>query len=133
MRRLSRQGRARRLVSCVRLIRPLRCASTTDATPGHHANADAFNRVQRGHQNFMESLDSYIVMSFIGGIKYPRAVSSGAVLCCLGSYLHQKVVSPLHPTPGTTALLSTHPRTSPHPPDVRVDNIPGLHGQDSRR
>ena len=58
------------------------------ATPGYHKEADAFNRVQRGHQNMLESLTSFTVANLIGGLKYPLACSAFAVLYSLGSYLY---------------------------------------------
>jgi glutathione S-transferase len=47
------------------------------ATPGYHKNADEFNRIQRSHQNFLEGLDQYIVMTVLGGLKHPIACSVG--------------------------------------------------------
>mmetsp|Transcript_27137 Transcript_27137/g.40975 ORF Transcript_27137/g.40975 Transcript_27137/m.40975 type:complete len:152 (+) Transcript_27137:66-521(+) len=58
--------------------------------PGHHKDADSFNRVQRGHQNFMEINDSYIAMTLLGGLKYPIACSLGVLCYCAGSMLYQK-------------------------------------------
>ena len=48
------------------------------ATPGVHKHAEEFNRIQRSHQNFMESLDSYIAMTLLGGLKYPVACAVGS-------------------------------------------------------
>ena len=45
------------------------------ATPGYHKEADAFNRVQRGHQNMLETLDTFSLLALIGGLKY--------VMCCV--------------------------------------------------
>ena len=47
------------------------------ATPGVHKHADEFNRIQRSHQNFLEMLDSYIVMTLLGGLKYPIPCAVG--------------------------------------------------------
>ncbi|KAL3916912.1 MAG: hypothetical protein SGILL_004960, partial [Bacillariaceae sp.] len=41
------------------------------ATPGFHKEADEFNRVQRGHQNFLEANDTYAILTLLGGLKYP--------------------------------------------------------------
>ena len=41
------------------------------ATPKVHDKADQFNRVQRGHQNFLENIGSYSIMTFVGGLKHP--------------------------------------------------------------
>jgi glutathione S-transferase len=56
------------------------------ATPGYHKNADEFNRIQRSHQNFLEGLDQYIVMTLLGGLKYPIACSVG---CKCPSWNHR--------------------------------------------
>jgi len=53
------------------------------AVPGIHGDkkqADAFNRIQRSHQNYFEMLDSYIAMTLLGGLKYPIACSLGCTL-----------------------------------------------------
>ena len=57
------------------------------ATPGFHKQADAFNRVQRGHQSMFESLGSFIPAALIGGSKYPLFVSASGIFYCVGSYL----------------------------------------------
>ena len=45
------------------------------ATPEYHKEADAFNRVQRGHQNLFESLGTYSLFALVGGLKYVDAWS----------------------------------------------------------
>jgi glutathione S-transferase len=60
------------------------------AVPGHHKNADEFNRVQRSHQNYLEGLDQYIAMTLLGGLKYPLACAIGSVFFFAGSILYQK-------------------------------------------
>jgi len=65
-------------------------SSTDTATPKHHKNADEFNRVQRGHQNFLEGNDSYAIMTLLGGLKYPIACAVGTVLFNVGSVLYLK-------------------------------------------
>jgi glutathione S-transferase len=59
------------------------------ATPGFHKQADAFNRVQRGHQNMLETLGTFSLMSLVGGLKYPLAVSGCSAVYFLGAYLFQ--------------------------------------------
>lgn len=39
------------------------------ATPGVHKNAEEFNRIQRGHQNMLESITSVTAMALVGGLK----------------------------------------------------------------
>eukprot|EP00977_Amphora_coffeiformis_P022669 scaffold11185_cov205-Amphora_coffeaeformis.AAC.3 len=39
------------------------------ATPGFHKDADAFNRVQRGHQAMLETAPSFMVMSLVAGLQ----------------------------------------------------------------
>jgi len=66
---------------------------TLYAVPGIHGDkkqADAFNRIQRSHQNYFEMLDSYIAMTLLGGLKYPIACSLGSVLYYTGAILYQK-------------------------------------------
>jgi glutathione S-transferase len=58
------------------------------ATPGFHKDADAFNRVQRGHQNMFEVLPLFIAAALIGGLKHPIAVAVEGVLFCLGCYCY---------------------------------------------
>jgi glutathione S-transferase len=60
------------------------------ATPGFHKNAEAFNRVQRGHQNYLEGNGGYVVMTLIGGLKHPIACAVGSVLWSVGSILYMK-------------------------------------------
>ena len=59
------------------------------ATPGHHKNADAFNRVQRGHQALFEQLPFLQLSSLVGGLAYPLANAAGFNVFLLGSYLYQ--------------------------------------------
>jgi glutathione S-transferase len=58
------------------------------ATPGYHKMADAFNRVQRGHQSMFESLTSMTALGLIGGIKHPMAATIAGVVYCLGNVLY---------------------------------------------
>ncbi|KAL3928616.1 MAG: hypothetical protein SGBAC_012573 [Bacillariaceae sp.] len=60
------------------------------AVPGFHKTADAFNRVQRGHQNYLEGSDSYVIMTLVGGLKHPIACAIGTVTFCVGSYLYME-------------------------------------------
>ena len=57
--------------------------------PGVHKDADAFNRVQRGHQNGLEYATLVAVTSLTGGIKHPYAAALGTVMNCAGSYFYQ--------------------------------------------
>ncbi len=59
------------------------------ATPGHHKEADAFNRVQRGHQHVLETISDFRAASFIGGLKHPLVCAVGGVCYCFGSYMYQ--------------------------------------------
>mmetsp|Transcript_1144 Transcript_1144/g.2701 ORF Transcript_1144/g.2701 Transcript_1144/m.2701 type:complete len:152 (+) Transcript_1144:99-554(+) len=60
------------------------------ATPGVHKHADEFNRIQRSHQNYLETIDSYIAMTLLGGLKHPIACAAGTVLYYAGALLYQK-------------------------------------------
>ena len=59
------------------------------ATPGFHKDADAFNRVQRGHQSMFETLWFFLPAALVGGLKHPIAVSIEGILYCVGGYLYQ--------------------------------------------
>lgn len=60
------------------------------AVPGVHEKADEFNRIQRSHQNFLENLDQYIVMTLLGGLKHPLACAIGTIFFYSGAILYQK-------------------------------------------
>lgn len=45
--------------------------------------------MQRGHQNYLETLTGYTAMSLIGGLKHPITVAVGGVVFCVGSILYQ--------------------------------------------
>ena len=66
------------------------------AVPGHHDKADAFNRVQRGHQNFLEGIGDYRFMALIGGLKYPYLNAVGGLVFSIGSVLYQVGYSDLN-------------------------------------
>ena len=59
------------------------------AVPGFHKEADAFNRVQRGHQHMMEVWPSFCIMNLIGGLKYPLACAAYGLINAAGSVLYQ--------------------------------------------
>ena len=58
------------------------------AVPGFHKEADAFNRVQRGHQNMLESISDLRAMGLIGGLMYPVLCGVFGFLYSLGSVLY---------------------------------------------
>mmetsp|Transcript_17823 Transcript_17823/g.20312 ORF Transcript_17823/g.20312 Transcript_17823/m.20312 type:complete len:151 (-) Transcript_17823:228-680(-) len=58
------------------------------AVPGYHKNADEFNRVQRGHQNMLETISDFRTCAFVGGLKHPVTVAVCGVLYCVGRYLY---------------------------------------------
>eukprot|EP00560_Eucampia_antarctica_P009859 CAMPEP_0197824356 /NCGR_PEP_ID=MMETSP1437-20131217/1616_1 /TAXON_ID=49252 ORGANISM="Eucampia antarctica, Strain CCMP1452" /NCGR_SAMPLE_ID=MMETSP1437 /ASSEMBLY_ACC=CAM_ASM_001096 /LENGTH=125 /DNA_ID=CAMNT_0043423953 /DNA_START=128 /DNA_END=505 /DNA_ORIENTATION=+ len=59
------------------------------AVPGFHKEADTFNRVQRGHQNYLEGLAGYTTMSLLGGLQHPLTVALGGIFFSFGSVLYQ--------------------------------------------
>jgi MAPEG family len=59
------------------------------AVPGYHKEADAFNRVQRGHQNMLETLPLILGMGLIGGLKYPITAGIIGATHSLGCVLYQ--------------------------------------------
>ena len=52
------------------------------ATPGFHKQADAFNRVQRGHQSMLESIAPTILASLVGGLRYVVATIDWSCYRC---------------------------------------------------
>jgi len=60
------------------------------ATPEYHKQADAFNRVQRGHQSMIETLVSFTAFGLIGGIKHPYLCIVSGVFYCAGNFLFLK-------------------------------------------
>lgn len=60
------------------------------AIPGLHEKADEFNRVQRGHQNMLESVVFWIPMSIIGGLEHPLAVAIAGMFYNIGCLSYQK-------------------------------------------
>lgn len=59
------------------------------ATPGFHKEADTFNRIQRGHQNFFESLTTFTGMALVSGLKHPLTVAASCALFNVGAVLYQ--------------------------------------------
>jgi len=60
------------------------------ATPGYHKDADAFNRVQRGHQAVLvESLPSFTLSALVAGVCYPVTMSITGLAWSVGAYLFQ--------------------------------------------
>ena len=58
------------------------------ATPGFHKEADAFNRVQRGHQAMFETETVTLIASLVAGLQYPIAASFCNLMFYLGSFLY---------------------------------------------
>lgn len=62
------------------------------AIHGYHKNCDEFNRIQRGHQNFLENLGVFVTLTLLGGLKYPLACAVGCELRreCVRFFLDSK-------------------------------------------
>eukprot|EP00966_Prymnesium_polylepis_P246910 5709832-Prymnesium_polylepis.1 len=58
------------------------------AVPSVHEKADAFNRVQRGHQNMFETLQLVIAMVLVAGLKYPVVAAALSTAYCVGNYFY---------------------------------------------
>ena len=60
------------------------------ATPGYHKEADAFNRVQRGHQAVLvEALPCFTLSSLVAGAYYPITMAITGVAWSIGAVLFQ--------------------------------------------
>lgn len=55
-----------------------------------HEKADDFNRAQRSHQNYQETVDQYAAMTLLGGLKHPIACAVGTIFYFVGAALYQK-------------------------------------------
>ena len=61
------------------------------AVPGVHKDADAFNAVQRGHQNLLETSHAIQAMALFGSLYSENAAwanVAGAILFFIGSHLY---------------------------------------------
>ena len=58
-------------------------------TPGFHKKADDFNRVQRGHMSFFETLPFTTMFGLIGGIKHPIVATVSGLAFSFGSVFYQ--------------------------------------------
>ena len=58
------------------------------AVPGVHKDADAFNQVQRGHQNALEQYPGFLALCLVGGLKHPIANALGGVIWTIGRFLY---------------------------------------------
>jgi glutathione S-transferase len=59
------------------------------ATPGYHKDADAFNRVQRGHQSYYETFGVFTLAALVGGLKYPLISLACIFMFNIGCCLYQ--------------------------------------------
>jgi glutathione S-transferase len=59
------------------------------ATPGYHKEADAFNRVQRGHQNYFEYILLFTLVNLVGGLKYPLVNVAAVFFFNAGAIMYQ--------------------------------------------
>lgn len=80
------------------------------ATPKYHEKADSFNRVQRGHQNMLETAPSVMVMSLIGGLKYPMVCIALNIAYCVGNYGYMLGKQSSRATPRARPGLRNHPQ-----------------------
>lgn len=79
------------------------------ATPGYHKDADAFNRVQRGHQHIFEQISDFRAVAFIGGLAHPITCAVCGVVYCLGNYLYMLGYSDTKLDAKTARLLKGGP------------------------
>lgn len=49
-----------------------------------NANAEAFNCVQRGHQNSLENQPAFLTMLLVAGLRYPLSASVAGALYLIG-------------------------------------------------
>lgn len=64
---------------------PLEYANSSD-----NKNADAFNCVQRGHQNSLENLPSFLSLLCISGTRYPVSASIAGAVYLVGRIMYFK-------------------------------------------
>merc|ERR1719171_2802501 len=57
--------------------------------PGVHKHADEFNKIQRGHQNMLESALFYVPISLAVGLKHPIVVGLAGFCYSYGCYTYQ--------------------------------------------
>ncbi|KAK9814815.1 hypothetical protein WJX72_011943 [[Myrmecia] bisecta] len=55
-----------------------------------HPDAHAFNCVQRGHQNTLEIMPSFLVLLVVAGYKFPVTAAIAGFLYCLGRIVYFK-------------------------------------------
>ena len=73
------------------------------AVPGFHKDADAFNCIQRAHQNTLESMCHVLVATFACGLVYPVTAAGCGSIYMLGRIVYgygYAQGNPAYRTPG---------------------------------
>jgi glutathione S-transferase len=73
------------------------------AVPGFHKDADAFNCIQRAHQNTLESMWQVLIATFACGLVYPVAAACSGTVYMLGRVVYgygYAMGNPAYRTPG---------------------------------
>ncbi|KAL3845058.1 hypothetical protein ACJIZ3_002461 [Penstemon smallii] len=63
---------------------------TMYAIESENKQAKLFNCVQRGHQNSLEMMPMFFLLSVLGGIRHPLVAASLGVLFCITRYFYFK-------------------------------------------
>ncbi|KAL3697344.1 hypothetical protein R1sor_011420 [Riccia sorocarpa] len=63
---------------------------TMYAVESENKEAKRFNCVQRGHQNFLETLPLFLAVLILGGLKHPKLAAVLGVVYLVGRYLYFK-------------------------------------------
>jgi len=73
-----------------------------------HPDANKFNQVQRGHQNFVEHWPDYIILQVLSGVAYPResAVLGLVWIASRVVYAHGYAVDPKKRQAGAFGYLA---------------------------
>lgn len=50
---------------------------------GYSPEATAFNNIQRGHQQALETYPAYLALSFVSGTRFPITTALGGILYCV--------------------------------------------------
>ena len=92
---------------------------------GESANAYAFNSVQRAHQNFLEALPIFSLVTAVLFSAAPKAAAAVAAVWLAGRVVYFEGASGRGPWAGPPAALARQPRCAPPPrPRAPTNSLP---------